>query len=137
MLDALGHDERLVLTHRFGLDDGRPKSIRETAEGLGVSGDVVRSVEAKALNKLRQPQMNYRLKDYVGGPEVFCGESDHAEPHHGGTHTNMMANVEEQQQHYYNYPHHMNVASLNTNDNVRDDHVGEYERHTPESIWSF
>ena len=35
MLDGLGHDERKVLTHRFGLDDGWPKSLRETAEGMG------------------------------------------------------------------------------------------------------
>ena len=63
MLDALGHDERLVLTHRFGLEDGRPQTARETAESMGVSIDMVRVVEAKALNKLRQPGMNYRLKD--------------------------------------------------------------------------
>ena len=35
MLDGLGHDERKVLTHSFGLDDGWPKSLRETAEGMG------------------------------------------------------------------------------------------------------
>jgi len=143
MLDALGHNERLVLTHRFGLDDGRPKSLRETAEGMGVSRDVVRTVEAKALNQLRQPQMNYRLKDYVGGQEAFAVEPDYGEPHHGGMHHGgmhhgmMTNNVEEQQNHLHHYPHNMNMASSNTNDNVRDDDLDEYERPTPESIWSF
>eukprot|EP00580_Thalassiosira_gravida_P014880 CAMPEP_0201684624 /NCGR_PEP_ID=MMETSP0494-20130426/52739_1 /ASSEMBLY_ACC=CAM_ASM_000839 /TAXON_ID=420259 /ORGANISM="Thalassiosira gravida, Strain GMp14c1" /LENGTH=603 /DNA_ID=CAMNT_0048168439 /DNA_START=448 /DNA_END=2260 /DNA_ORIENTATION=- len=168
MLDALGHNERLVLTHRFGLDDGRPKSLRETAEGMGVSRDVVRTVEAKALNQLRQPRMNYRLKDYVGGQEAFAVEPDYGEPHHGGMHHGgvhhggmhhggmhhggihhgemhhggmhhgmMTNNVEEQQNRLHHYPHHMNVASSNTNDNVRADDLDEYERPTPESIWSF
>lgn len=146
MLDALGHDERLVLTHRFGLEDGRPKSLRETAEGMGVSSDVIRTVEAKALTKLRQPRMNYRLKDYVGGADAsFGGESDYyGEQHHqGGDYYNNMANnMEEQQQqlqqqHYYNYPHHMNLASYNMNHDAREDDMGEYERATPESIWSF
>jgi len=145
MLGALGHDERLVLTHRFGLEDGRPKSLRETAEGMGVSSDIVRTVEAKALNKLRQPRMNYRLKDYVGGSESYCEHSEHAESHNWGMldghNGNMMPNnvEQQQQQHYYHYPHHMNgnMASSNTNDNVRDDDLGEYERPTPESIWSF
>ncbi|KAL7542093.1 hypothetical protein ACHAXR_013213 [Thalassiosira sp. AJA248-18] len=134
MLDALGHDERLVLTHRFGLEDGRPKSVRETALDLNVSGDIVRSVEAKALTKLRNPQMNYRLKDYVGGAKVFGGALDNAEPHYGETH-NSMTNAEEQP--HSHYPHHMNPSRFNTQDNVRDDDLGEYERPTPESIWSF
>ncbi|EED96594.1 plastid RNA polymerase sigma factor, partial [Thalassiosira pseudonana CCMP1335] len=65
MLDALRDNERIVLTHRFGLDDGRPKTLKETAYGMGISIDSVRAVEAKALNRLRQPQLNYRVKDYV------------------------------------------------------------------------
>lgn len=134
LLDALGQDQRTVLTHRFGLDDGRPKSLREIAEGMGVSIDIVRTVEAKALNKLRNPQMNYRLKDYVGGSEVFDKESDHVDQYHAGMYNNM-ANTEEQHQHHYHYPHHVNTARPDTNNNVGDSKA--YERHSPESIWSF
>jgi RNA polymerase nonessential primary-like sigma factor len=135
-LDALGHDERLVLTQRYGLDDGRPKSVRETAEGMGVSSDIARTLEAKALNKLRQPRMNYRLKDYVG-KEPYGGDSDYAERHHSGTHHHdcLANNMEEQPQHYYHYPHHMNVARSNTIENTNDEDQGAYERATPESIW--
>lgn len=137
LLDALGHEERLVLTHRFGLDDGKPKSIRETAEGMGVSGDVVRKFEAKALNKLRSPRMNYRLKDYVRGSDGFAGDSDYAQPYHHDTQYSM-TNMEDQQQPHYHYPHHMNPTQLETNvDQASNDDLREYKRPTPESIWSF
>jgi len=141
MLDALSDNERMVLTHRFGLEDGRPKNIRETAEGMGVSSDIVRTVEAKALNKLRKPSMNYRLKDYVGGSKGVGAESEYAEQYHQGWAENSMANniAEQQQQHphYYHYPHHMNTAQFNTNDMARDDDLLEQKRPTPESMWSF
>lgn len=111
MLDGLGHDERKVLTHRFGLDDGWPKSLRETAEGMGVSIDVVRRVEAKALNRLRQPRMNYRLRGFVGGSE--SEELDH---------------FAADEAHYYGWKPH-------TTTNYYDDQ--QQHRKTPESIWSF
>lgn len=137
MLDGLRHDERLVLTHRFGLDDGRPKSLRETAEGLGVSSDIVRTVEAKALNKLRQPKMSYRLKDYVGRPEGGLG-IDSEVVDHGFMLNNGMTNVEEQlQKHGYHYQFQTSPSRLNTFDNKSDEEPDEYERPTPESIWSF
>jgi len=137
MLDGLRHDERLVLTHRFGLDDGRPKSLRETAEGLGVSSDRVRTVEAKALNKLRNPQMNYRLKDYVGRPEVGLGGESEVVDH--GFMLNSIANFEEQpQKNVYQYPFQTSSSRVSTMDNVvSDDEFDEYGRPTPESIWSF
>ena len=149
MLDALGHDERLVLTHRFGLGDAWPQTIRETAESMGVSIDIVRAVEAKALNKLRQPRMNYRLKDYVNGMEGAWGGGADALDHHYDMHNgnlmtpammtmdgenNNMART--QNQHYYNYPHHMNTNNANVGGSRNDD-LDEYERPTPESIWSF
>lgn len=66
-IDDLGNDrERDVLIWRFGLDDGSPKTLGETAKRLGITKDRVRMVEARALNKLRHPQRNHRLKDYVG-----------------------------------------------------------------------
>ncbi|KAL9188007.1 hypothetical protein ACHAXT_006385 [Thalassiosira profunda] len=132
MLDALGHDERLVLTHRFGLDDGRPKSIRETAEDIGVSSDIVRGLEAKGLRKLRQPRMSYRLKEYVG--EETGGELYHEHHQYEETYEPMQ---EQHHQHYYDYPHHMNDATTNAHDVESEDDLIEYERPTPESIWSF
>jgi RNA polymerase sigma factor (sigma-70 family) len=111
MLDGLGHDERIVLTHRFGLDNGWPKSLRETAEGMGVSIDIVRRIEAKALNRLRQPRMNYRLRGFVGGHD--SEELDH-----------FAANEAQ----YHGWTSH-------TTTNYYDD---EQQHHkTPESIWSF
>lgn len=58
--------ERDVLIARFGLDDGSPKTVDETSKRLGMSRDRVRVVEARALNKLRHPQRNHRLKSYLG-----------------------------------------------------------------------
>lgn len=67
VIDGLGNDrERDVLLCRFGLEDGNPRTLQETAQHLGISRERVRMVEARALNKLRHPQRNYRLKDYVG-----------------------------------------------------------------------
>ena len=67
VVDELADRERDVLILRFGLDDGKPQTLEETANRLGISRDRVRLVETRALNKLRHPQRNYRLKDYVGG----------------------------------------------------------------------
>jgi RNA polymerase primary sigma factor len=67
MENALTEKEHQVIVQRFGLEDGKPKTVSETAERLNISRDRVRLVEARALNKLRHPQRNYRLKEYVGG----------------------------------------------------------------------
>ena len=67
VINGLADKERDVLVLRFGLDNGNPMTISETAKHLGISRDRVRLVEARALNKLRNPQRNYRLKDYLGG----------------------------------------------------------------------
>jgi RNA polymerase primary sigma factor len=61
----LAEREREVLIARFGLDSGEPLSASHTAQHLGVTVDQVRLIEAKALNKLRSPQRNHRLKDYI------------------------------------------------------------------------
>merc|ERR1712071_193807 len=66
VMDSLGQREKEVLIQRFGLEDGTPKTVEETSRGLGISRDRVRNVEARALNKLRHPQRNYKLKEYVG-----------------------------------------------------------------------
>jgi RNA polymerase primary sigma factor len=67
VINELAEPERDVLILRFGLDNGNPMTVNQTAKHLGISGDRVRIVEAKALHKLRSPQRNYRLKEYVGG----------------------------------------------------------------------
>jgi RNA polymerase primary sigma factor len=69
VINELADRERDVVILRFGLDNGKPMTIDATANKLGISRDRVRMVEARALNKLRNPQRNYRLKDYVGGHE--------------------------------------------------------------------
>ena len=66
VVNELAEREREVLILRFGLDNGEPMSISETAAQLGITTDRVRHVETRALNKLRNPQRNYRLKDYLG-----------------------------------------------------------------------
>lgn len=70
MEDCLAPIERQVLEARYGLDDGNPKSTQETSQLLELSRERVRLLEARALNKLRHPQRNYRLKTYIG-------DSDH------------------------------------------------------------
>eukprot|EP00591_Stephanopyxis_turris_P009505 CAMPEP_0195522206 /NCGR_PEP_ID=MMETSP0794_2-20130614/20096_1 /TAXON_ID=515487 /ORGANISM="Stephanopyxis turris, Strain CCMP 815" /LENGTH=472 /DNA_ID=CAMNT_0040651899 /DNA_START=476 /DNA_END=1894 /DNA_ORIENTATION=- len=63
--NELSSKESDVLVLRFGLDDGNPKSAEEAANRLGVSRERVRLIEARALNKLRHPGRNYKLKEYV------------------------------------------------------------------------
>jgi RNA polymerase primary sigma factor len=69
VVNELLESERDVLVARFGLDDGTPKTVEETSKRLGISRDRVRLVEARALNKLRHPQRNYKLKEYVGSSD--------------------------------------------------------------------
>lgn len=66
-IDALGNErERDVLIDRFGLLDGKVRTLEETGQRLGISRERVRVLENRALNKLRHPQRNHRLKEYVG-----------------------------------------------------------------------
>ena len=64
---ALEDTERQVIVCRFGLEDGKPLTLQETAHSLGLTRDQVRLTEARALNKLRQPQRKHKLKEYVHG----------------------------------------------------------------------
>ena len=65
VVNELADHERDVLTLRFGLEDGKSMSVSQTAKHLGISSDRVRLIAARAINKLRSPQRNYRLKEYV------------------------------------------------------------------------
>lgn len=64
VLDTLTPHEKKVLSLRFGLEDGRPRSLDEVAKIFKVSGGTVRVVETKALNKLRHPARSAKLKDF-------------------------------------------------------------------------
>ena len=66
VINELAEREREVLILRFGLENGEPMTVTQTAKQLDISVDRVRLVETRALNKLRNPQTNYRLKEYVG-----------------------------------------------------------------------
>jgi len=109
VLDGLGNDrERDVLFLRFGLNDLEPCTLEETGKKLGISRESVRVIENRALNKLRHPQRNYRLKEYVGGlpcpPEEDTREIDL-------------------------YGHSQNMGQDKTDDTL--------SQFRPEQIWSF
>jgi len=76
VVNELAERERDVLILRFGLDNGEPMSTSDTAAHLGISTDRVRHVETRALNKLRNPQRNYRLKDYLAEGYFAAMEED-------------------------------------------------------------
>ncbi len=66
VLSTLSDRERRVLEERFGLKDGRPKTLEEVGKMFAVTHERIRQIEAKALRKLRHPSRGNKLKDYLG-----------------------------------------------------------------------
>ncbi len=67
VLESLTYREERVLRLRFGLEDGRPRTLEEVGKEFGVTRERIRQIEAKALRKLRLPSRSKKLKDFIEG----------------------------------------------------------------------
>ncbi len=65
VLDTLTPREKKVLTLRFGLEDGRMRTLEEVGKEFNVTRERIRQIEAKALRKLRHPSRSKKLRDYL------------------------------------------------------------------------
>jgi len=65
VLDTLTPREQRVLRLRFGLEDGRSRTLEEVGKEFKVTRERIRQIEAKALRKLRHPTRSRKLKDYL------------------------------------------------------------------------
>ncbi len=65
VLDTLTEREKEVLALRFGLEDGRARTLEEVGQKFNVTRERIRQIEAKALRKLRHPNRSKRLRDYL------------------------------------------------------------------------
>ncbi|MFC1869972.1 RNA polymerase sigma factor RpoD [Chloroflexota bacterium] len=65
VLSTLTHREQRVLVLRFGLEDGRSRTLEEVGKEFNVTRERIRQIEAKALRKLRHPSRSRKLKDYL------------------------------------------------------------------------
>ena len=65
VLDTLTPRERKVLELRFGMDDGRCRTLEEVGKEFDVTRERIRQIEAKALRKLRHPSRSKKLRDFL------------------------------------------------------------------------
>ncbi len=66
VLETLTEREENVIRLRFGLEDGKPRTLEEVGQMFGVTRERIRQIEAKALRKLRHPSRSRKLRDYMG-----------------------------------------------------------------------
>ena len=65
VLETLNGREKKVLQLRFGLEDGRSRTLEEVGREFGVTRERIRQIEAKALRKLRHPTRSKKLRDFL------------------------------------------------------------------------
>ena len=65
VMDTLTPREKKVLELRFGLTDGRTRTLEEVGREFGVTRERIRQIEAKALRKLRHPSRSKKLRDFL------------------------------------------------------------------------
>ena len=65
VLSELNDRERRVISLRFGIDDGNPRTLEEVGTIFDVTRERIRQIEAKALRKLRHPKRSRKLRDFV------------------------------------------------------------------------
>lgn len=65
VMNSLSERERIVLKLRFGLDDGRPRTLEEVGQLYKVTRERIRQIEAKALKKLKHPTRSRKLREYL------------------------------------------------------------------------
>ena len=66
VMDTLTPREAMVLKLRFGLEDGKARTLEEVGKQFDVTRERIRQIEAKALRKLRHPSRSKKLRDYMG-----------------------------------------------------------------------
>ena len=69
VLGTLTEREQKVLRLRFGMDDGRARTLEEVGKEFNVTRERIRQIEAKAIRKLKHPSRSRKLKDYLDSNE--------------------------------------------------------------------